>query len=209
MRISHLAIGNKVENGFFGKGMGVTTVERLSIDFLNSDWRDWRGSGSRENRLEKAEWLEQFMQQWGLSAPLPIDRKISTQLLNLRECMRRITESFVRGETVVHDDLAALNQALSLAPAHPHLVLDGAGGFQMDQVSPISGWDQVIAQIARSFAELLVYEEARRIKICDNHDCQWVFFDESRNRVRRWCDDKMCGNLMKVRRFRERQKEKG
>lgn len=189
--------------------MGEVKVEWLSIDFLNSDWRDWRGSGRRENRLEKAEWLEQFLQQWGLSAPLPIDRKISTELLNLRESMRRITESFVRSETVVPEDLAALNQALSLALAHPRLVVDGECSYHMEQVSPISGWDQVISQIARSFAELLVHEEARRIKICDNHDCQWVFFDESRNRVRRWCDDKMCGNLMKVRRFRERQKEKG
>ncbi|MED4584596.1 CGNR zinc finger domain-containing protein [Brevibacillus choshinensis] len=209
MRISYPVTGNKVEIVFFGKEMGEVKVEWLSIDFLNSDWRDWRGSGRRENRLEKAEWLEQFLQQWGLSAPLPIDRKISTELLNLRECMRRITESFVRSETVVPEDLAALNQALSLALAHPRLVVDGEGSYHMEQVSPISGWDQVISQIARSFAELLVHEEARRIKICDNHDCQWVFFDESRNRVRRWCDDKMCGNLMKVRRFRERQKEKG
>ncbi|MED4753237.1 CGNR zinc finger domain-containing protein [Brevibacillus choshinensis] len=209
MRISYPVTGNKVEIVFFGNEMGEVKVEWLSIDFLNSDWRDWRGSGRRENRLEKAEWLEQFLQQWGLSAPLPIDRKISTELLNLRECMRRITESFVRSETVVPEDLAALNQALSLALAHPRLVVDGEGSYHMEQVSPISGWDQVISQIARSFAELLVHEEARRIKICDNHDCQWVFFDESRNRVRRWCDDKMCGNLMKVRRFRERQKEKG
>lgn len=149
------------------------------------------------------------MQQWELGAPLPIDRNISAQLLNLRECMRRITESFVRGETVAPDDLATINQALALAPAHPRLVVDGNGGFQMEQASPITGWDQVIAQIARSFAELLVHEEVRRLKICDNDDCQWVFFDESRNRVRRWCDDKMCGNLMKVRRFRERQKEQG
>ncbi|MDF2680917.1 MAG: hypothetical protein K0R47_2107 [Brevibacillus sp.] len=189
--------------------MGVATVEWLCIDFLNSDWRDWRGSGRRENRLEKAEWMEQFMQQWGLHAPLPIDRKLSTELLELRECMRRITESYVQGEAVSSDDLTALNQALALAPSHPLLFAGGEGGFYMEQVSPITGWDQVIAQIARSFAELLVHEEARRIKICDNHDCQWVFFDESRNRVRRWCDDKMCGNLMKVRRFRERQKQKG
>lgn len=189
--------------------MGVAAVEWLCIDFLNSDWRDWRGSGRRENRLEKAEWLEQFLQQWGLQAPLPIDGKIGKELLDLRECMRRMTESFVRGEAAEPDDLAALNRALALAPAYPRLVAGAGNQFQIEQVSPVRGWENVRAQIARSFADLLVQEEARRIKICDNHDCGWVFFDESRNRVRRWCDDKMCGNLMKVRRFRERQKEKG
>ncbi|WP_141639042.1 CGNR zinc finger domain-containing protein, partial [Paenibacillus riograndensis] len=39
-----------------------------------------------------------------------------------------------------------------------------------------------------------------------NPDCLWVYYDDTRNRSKRYCDDKMCGNLMKVRRFRARKK---
>lgn len=108
-------------------------MELLCLDFLNSDWRDWRGSGRREDRLDKSDWVEQFLQ----------------------------------------------------------------------------GWRLVIGRIAASFSELLAGDDVRRMKICDNDDCRWIFFDESRNRARRWCDDRACGNLLKVRRFRERQKVKG
>ncbi|XEC93808.1 CGNR zinc finger domain-containing protein [Paenibacillus tarimensis] len=39
--------------------------------------------------------------------------------------------------------------------------------------------------------------------------CRWIYDDESRSRTRSRCDDKRCGNLIKVRRFRERRKAKG
>lgn len=187
--------------------MGTAEMEWLCIDFLNSDWRDWRGSGRRENRLEKKEWVADFLQQWNLQAPLPVEQKMGAKLLNLRECMRRMTECTVRGGAVVPEDLEAFNLVLALAPFYPRLLHD-EGGYHLEEVTPVHGWELVMSRIARSFVDLLVHEEASRIKICDNPDCQWIFFDESRNRVRRWCDDKMCGNIMKVRRFRERQKEK-
>jgi predicted RNA-binding Zn ribbon-like protein len=44
----------------------------------------------------------------------------------------------------------------------------------------------------------------RRLKVCPADDCQWAFYDESRNRSATWCDMKVCGNRAKVRTFRER-----
>jgi predicted RNA-binding Zn ribbon-like protein len=44
----------------------------------------------------------------------------------------------------------------------------------------------------------------RRLKICRAQDCQWAFYDESRNRSATWCDMRVCGNRAKVRGFRER-----
>lgn len=184
-------------------------MEWLCLDFINSDWRDWRGSGKRENRLEKQEWLEWFTQTWELNVPIPVGEDISRSLLQLREHMRSIVETVVAGGAVKEADLDALNQALALAPAHMRVTKAEGTGYRLDSVSAVEGWPFVMGQIAGSFAELLTSQDVQRIKICDNEDCRWVFFDESRNRARRWCDDKMCGNLMKVRRFRERQKEKG
>ena len=36
-------------------------------------------------------------------------------------------------------------------------------------------------------------------------DCGWWFVDDTKNRSRRWCDMKICGNREKMRRFRKRQ----
>lgn len=61
--------------------------------------------------------------------------------------------------------------------------------------------------MARSAAALLTAEEVERLKLCDAHDCGWLFVDASRNRSRRWCDMADCGNRAEARRFRERRSE--
>ncbi|MGH7448040.1 MAG: CGNR zinc finger domain-containing protein, partial [Longimicrobiales bacterium] len=49
--------------------------------------------------------------------------------------------------------------------------------------------------------------ELDRVKLCGNDACAWLFIDVSRNRSRRWCDMKDCGNRAKARRHYARQKE--
>jgi len=66
--------------------------------------------------------------------------------------------------------------------------------------------DWFLAEIAMSFAELLASGDPKRLRTCANPDCGWVFYDRTRGITRRWCDSRACGNLMKVRRFRVRQR---
>ena len=70
------------------------------------------------------------------------------------------------------------------------------------------GLHAVLFEIASSFAAFLVEGDPDRLKLCDNPDCQWVFYDTTRRRTRRWCED-ACGNLMKVRRFRAKKRKGG
>lgn len=44
-----------------------------------------------------------------------------------------------------------------------------------------------------------------RLKVCPADDCQWAFYDQSRNRSATWCDMKVCGNRHKVAQYRERR----
>jgi predicted RNA-binding Zn ribbon-like protein len=46
-----------------------------------------------------------------------------------------------------------------------------------------------------------------RVRICGN--CGWLFFDESRNRSRIWCDMAVCGNRRKAARHYRRNRAKG
>lgn len=180
-------------------------VELLCLDFLNSDWRDWRGSGRRADRLDRPAFLEALLRQWGLDAPVPADAGTRFALGELRARMRSMAEALDAGRPLDADDVAALNRAMAQASFHPRLVPDG-GGYRLEQVPSAEGWPLVIGRIAASFAELLADGDARRVKVCANDACRWVFFDESRNRSRRWCDPRTCGNLVKVRRFRARRR---
>jgi predicted RNA-binding Zn ribbon-like protein len=45
-----------------------------------------------------------------------------------------------------------------------------------------------------------------RLKACGNPDCQWAFYDRSHSQVGAWCDMATCGNRIKNRRLRQRQR---
>ena len=44
-----------------------------------------------------------------------------------------------------------------------------------------------------------------RLKVCPADDCQWAFYDHSKNRSGTWCSMQVCGNRAKVRAYRERR----
>jgi len=46
----------------------------------------------------------------------------------------------------------------------------------------------------------------RRMKICPADDCQWVYYDHSKNASRRWCSMEVCGNRNKTRAYRRRHR---
>src|SRR5215471_9758772 len=59
---------------------------------------------------------------------------------------------------------------------------------------------------------LLVIRDAQRdgtwprLKACGNPDCRWAFYDRSHSKVGAWCDMATCGNRIKNRRLRQRQR---
>ncbi|MDH4156296.1 MAG: CGNR zinc finger domain-containing protein [candidate division Zixibacteria bacterium] len=45
----------------------------------------------------------------------------------------------------------------------------------------------------------------RRLKACGNPDCQWVYYDSSKNNSGRWCSMLVCGGRAKARTYRQRR----
>lgn len=46
-----------------------------------------------------------------------------------------------------------------------------------------------------------------RLKLCRASDCQWAFYDASKNRSRTWCAMGVCGNRQKTRTYRARRRQ--
>lgn len=59
---------------------------------------------------------------------------------------------------------------------------------------------------------LLIMRDAQRdgswprLKACANDECQWAFYDRSRNHGGTWCEMSACGNKLKNRDFRARRR---
>lgn len=174
-------------------------------DFMNSEWHDWRGSGMSEDRLDKPEWLNNWLVSHRLTVDNPPAPDVFVALKQLRSLLQRIVKDIVAGLEIRAEDIAELNKFMAGGAVIRQVTMtDEKYSLALNAVS--NNWHQVMADIAASFAHILVEAEPSRIRICDNPDCLWIYYDDTRNRSKKYCDDKCCGNLMKVRRFRARQK---
>lgn len=180
-------------------------MDLLCLDFVNSDWRDYRGTGRSEDRLLQRAWRDGFLQRWDLG-PLPDpDEATLADLHALRDELLDLLERLSAGDRPAAADLRLLNASLSAAPVR-RVFSSTAAGYRVEEVPMEPGWRWVASAISASCVELLTRHEPARVKFCENPDCRWAFYDESRPRSRRWCAD-ACGSLIKVRRFRARRRQ--
>jgi predicted RNA-binding Zn ribbon-like protein len=68
------------------------------------------------------------------------------------------------------------------------------------------GLDLPWLEIVRDAEALLCSPQIIKIKICSAPGCGWVYLDASKNRSRRWCSMKLCGNREKASRFQSKHK---
>ena len=178
-------------------------MDAICLDFINSEFRDFRGRWVRDD-LQQPGWLEQFLVKWGLRVDQPPNAETLTTLIALRTLLNSMIEALVEGQIADHDQ-AALNAVLLKMPLSRRLMKDREG-YKLEMVPLKKDWDWVQAEIAASFAHLLAYQDPRRLKVCANSNCRWVFYDESKSRTRLYCTPDKCANLLKARRFRARHK---
>jgi len=177
-------------------------------EFINSYWRDWRtGDTSKDrDRLEDEEWLRTWLESQSLTSALLPDTEELKQLKQLRTFLFAQVQTIVHGEAPGEESLRALNSYMANGAVIRQLLRDTDGRMHLNLQPLGSAWPEIMAEIAASFAGALADKESSRFRICDNPDCLWVYYDDTRNRSKRYCDDKACGNLLKVRRFRARKK---
>jgi predicted RNA-binding Zn ribbon-like protein len=176
-------------------------MDALCLQFINSEFRDFRGRWVRDDLLQPV-WLEQFLVRWELQVEDPADATTMTALVTLRALLRRMIEALADGQ-ISDDDQAMFNAILLEVPLRRYLCKD-AEGYRLEMIPLKKGWDWVQAEIAASFVHMLTDHDPRRLKICANSNCRWVFYDDSKSRTRRYCTADKCANLLKARRFRAR-----
>jgi predicted RNA-binding Zn ribbon-like protein len=124
---------------------------------------------------------------------------------HLREALVSIFCAVAEGRRIRPGALEALNAELAGAMARSQVVPTDSG-FTWLWADGGKALDCVLWPIARSAADLLTEGPLAAIRRCEGRDCGWLFLDTSRNRTRRWCDMRICGNRAKARRHHERAK---
>jgi predicted RNA-binding Zn ribbon-like protein len=173
------------------------------LDLVNS--QQWDSKGQLTDYLFNPRWLIIFLRHWQLSTASGTT-VLRQNFVKLRATLRRIAEGVATGKKLSAEDISAINKALDAPLSHR---LERAGGkFQVKLVPLVTGWPRVQAQIARSFAETLARNCLDRVKMCANVGCRWVFHDSTKGNMRLWCNDRTCGNRIRVRRARAAAKSK-
>jgi predicted RNA-binding Zn ribbon-like protein len=120
--------------------------------------------------------------------------------IKLRENIYRIFCAIIAGDKVPAEALVLFNKNLATTMQSAQ-ILQGQGQFRWDVSGDKSRLDWLLNPIIYSASDLLVSEALKKVKICCNPFCGWLFLDSSRNQSRRWCDIKACGNRAKATRF--------
>jgi len=134
--------------------------------------------------------------------------KVLKCAIELREIIYRIFSTVAAGDLPKGGDLSTLNRHLAKTMAQSRII-PIKDGFTWDINGNRDELDWMLKPIVRSAAGLLTSDELDRVKECaDDKGCGWLFLDRSKNRSRRWCDMKDCGNRAKAKRFYERKQKK-
>jgi predicted RNA-binding Zn ribbon-like protein len=99
-----------------------------------------------------------------------------------------------------------LNALLAETGAIPQVVAHDGRGPHIHVSRPSAPLaDRMAAHLAMGLAGLVVAGETDRVRSCESPDCREVFIDFSRNRSRRYCDNRTCGNRVHVAAYRARK----
>jgi len=131
-------------------------------------------------------------------------REALRKAVTLRENLYDVFSALAKGKRAAPGHLQEINNFAVEALSHRRLTpADGRYRWEW-QWNSKNMLDCILWPIAQSAAELLTSPELNSLRECEAPHCAWLFLDQSRNRSRRWCDMKVCGNRQKARRHYQR-----
>ncbi|MFI9830155.1 CGNR zinc finger domain-containing protein [Streptomyces sp. NPDC051913] len=101
-----------------------------------------------------------------------------------------------------------INDLVAAAGTTPRLTDHDGYDWHVHYFAPgASVADHLAADCGMALAFFVVAGEQERLRRCEAPDCRRAFVDLSRNRSRRYCDSRTCGNRLHVAAYRARRKE--
>jgi len=185
----------------------------LSLDFVNTvggirsgpsddklaryeDLAEWAVLGGALSKEEGARLAQRAAQD-----PDQAARELA-RARDFREALHAVFSARMEDGTVPKAAMERVNAEIGRALSHARLVpADGHYHWGWDNTDML---EAPLWAVARDAGRLLTEGSAARLRECASDTCGWLFLDTTKNRSRRWCDMKGCGNRDKVRRYRRK-----
>ncbi|MEH2609584.1 CGNR zinc finger domain-containing protein [Bradyrhizobium sp. AZCC 1693] len=175
-------------------------------DFANTlDVRHFTHHGvphRQDDELTSADDLAAWMAQRKLARPAA---KITPAMFEAALGLRASLRDYLQHDPAERRSRCAtraLNAAIASFPLRAELGDEAGVALRPTRDDALAGLSAVAAEL---------YDGARdgsldRLKMCAAEECRRVFFDRSKPATRRWCMSNLCGNRIKTRAYRERQR---
>jgi hypothetical protein len=170
------------------------------VDLINTAPED----GGRDT-LQDVSALREFVIRHRISE---VGRLTEGDLLAVHTVRDRFAQVFAADSTP--EVAGLLNKMVAEAGTTPRLTDHDGYDWHVHYFAPgASLADHLAADGGMALAFLVVAGERERLRRCDAPDCRRAFVDLSRNRSRRYCDSRTCGNRLHVAAYRARRREAG
>jgi predicted RNA-binding Zn ribbon-like protein len=147
--------------------------------------------------------LDEFVRKHGISDVGVLSEQ---DLAAVREVRGRFAGVFAADDPRTAAGL--INELVAVAGTTPRLTDHDGYDWHVHYFAPgASVADHLAADCGMALAFFVVAGEQDRLRRCEAPDCRRAFVDLSRNRSRRYCDSRTCGNRLHVAAYRARRKE--
>ncbi|MFJ5045977.1 CGNR zinc finger domain-containing protein [Streptomyces sp. NPDC088719] len=162
-----------------------------------------RLAGGSEDGLADIAALYAFAERHLISGVGTLGEK---DLAAVRDVRARFAEVFAADDPRTAADL--VNRLVAAAGTTPQLTDHDGYDWHVHYFAPdASIADHLAADCGMALAFIIVAGEQERLRRCEAPDCGHAFVDLSRNRSRRYCSSRTCGNRLHVAAYRARRKE--
>jgi predicted RNA-binding Zn ribbon-like protein len=171
------------------------------VDLLNTA-PEGEGHGAPDSLTDLAA-LEDFVRRNAISG---VGALGAGDLATVRSLRARFARVFAAADD--RTAAAQLNSLVASAGTTPQLTDHDGYDWHVHYFAPgASVADHLAADGGMALAFLVVAGERERLRHCEAPDCRHAFVDLSRNRSRRYCDSRTCGNRLHVAAYRARRRE--
>lgn len=178
-------------------------MDFLCLEFINSSW--YINHKLFSDPLRDSAWLMKLADKWNIEElPYPTEEQIC-RLIDMRSRLATLFEKIIAQNKLTKAELELINSYIADTKFCRQLQ-NVKGTVKLRTIPESLDWSWFMAEVAASLATLYTSDFAVNLKMCQNPECGWFFVDESKSGNRKWCDD-TCASLMKVRRFRQKQKK--
>lgn len=175
-------------------------VERsldVVVDLVNTDPRS-----AGEEQLPDLDALDDFVVQHDVS---DVGRLTLDELKAVRAVRPRLRAVFVAGNAT--RSAALLNEMLRTVPVTPRVTDHDGYDWHLHYFVPGAALSEhLMVDGGMALAVVITSGEHERLQLCAAPDCDRVLVDLSRNRSKRYCDSRTCGNRLHVAAYRERRR---